>query len=462
MMGLVTAGSTFSQTIPVDSMYLGQTPPDNNPVIFHLPVAAGSFAAERIAVSNDNREIYYTGIKNYYPTRGDTIKCYRYTGDRWTGPFNLFDNFLAPALTVKGDSMFCQDNSMVYRSYYSVRNDAGWSAPRRVLAGLNSAHYLQQARNGNFFISSIAAAGLGGNDWCRVVMNGADTAAECLGLPVSSGADNLDFFVARDESFMILAKGGLKVSFHKEDGTWTNPKDLGPKINFGAGMWGPFVSADNKYLFYTTGLKPDYSDTYVYWVRVDHLLDSLRYTNFTPYVKNPVPGQDAMVGRLFRYTLPDSIFVDDDGNHTLTCTAKLSNGTPLPGWLSWDSTTVTLTGIPDMIQTNNVRIIATDPAGASVNATFRITVAANNAIDSTGDHGFRIYPNPARNKLHVMLDDPDGKPSGVRIFRMDGRVVHEVMSGSEATIDLSGIPRGIYILATTVRNQPVYERLCVY
>ena len=32
------------------------------------------------------------------------------------------------------------------------------------------------------------------------------------------------------------------------------------EINFGKGMWGPYITADYKYLFYTTGTKPDYSD----------------------------------------------------------------------------------------------------------------------------------------------------------------------------------------------------------
>ena len=56
------------------------------------------------------------------------------------------------------------------------------------------------------------------------------------------------------------------------DGSWTNPRNFGPEINFGLGSWGPCITPDNKYLFYSTGTKPDYSDVYVYWVRIDGLI----------------------------------------------------------------------------------------------------------------------------------------------------------------------------------------------
>ena len=48
---------------------------------------------------------------------------------------------------------------------------------------------------------------------------------------------------------------------------------------------------DNKYLFYTAGTNPNYSDTYIYWAGIDGLIDSLRHTNFIPYRKYTIPNQ---------------------------------------------------------------------------------------------------------------------------------------------------------------------------
>jgi len=437
-----------AQPIPPDSLYLGQTPPGNTPVIFNLSVNTGSFAAERIAISNDGKEIYYTEIHSYYPVAGDTIKYYKYSGSNWTGPFILFQNYLAPALSVNCDTMYFQSNSSVYKSFFSVRNGTNWSTPQRLLANLNSAHYLQVTNSGNYYISSHPESGIGANDWCGLSINGSDTTALSLGLPINTSADNLDFFVSRDETFMILSKGGLKISYHKNDGRWTNPKSLGSQINFGLNEWGPYVTSDNKYLFYTTGTNPNYSDTYIYWVRIDNLMDSLMQTNFVPYVKNPIPDQTAIKGELFTFTIPDSTFIDDDGNATLTYHAKLNNGSPLPAWLTFDTIAGTLTGAPSIIETLNIRVTAIDTAGASASTNFKIVV--NNPVSIEQINGQRegvvIFPNPTSGLINVSSDAFQGKPAMVEIRNPEGRVILIKSYENKMSIDLTGNPRGIYII----------------
>ncbi|HEX2969793.1 MAG TPA: hypothetical protein VHO46_11895 [Bacteroidales bacterium] len=47
-------------------------------------------------------------------------------------------------------------------------------------------------------------------------------------------------------------------------------------------MWSAWVTQDNKYLFYSTGTKQDYSDVGIFWVRIDNLLDSLKNTINVP------------------------------------------------------------------------------------------------------------------------------------------------------------------------------------
>ena len=57
---LFLANFGFSQTMPAGNMYLGQAPPADKPRIFPLAVKPGCFVAERIALSNDGRDIYYS------------------------------------------------------------------------------------------------------------------------------------------------------------------------------------------------------------------------------------------------------------------------------------------------------------------------------------------------------------------------------------------------------------------
>jgi hypothetical protein len=268
----------FAQSIPKDSLFLGTILPGNKPEKFPLFVNKGFFAAERIAISGDGKDIYYSEIKAYYPIRGENIKRYSFSDGKWTGPFYLFDGY-APALSVSGDTMYFERKDLENNSeaYISVRRGHDWANPKRILTGLDKAHYCQRTRHGIYYISTKSGKGEGLNDWCRVIIDGSDSTAISLGKPLNTAGDNLDFFLARDESYMIITRPvGLAISFQKEEGTWSSPVNLGKKINFGLGMWGPWVSEDNRYLFYSTGTKPDYSDVAVYWVHIGGIIDSIR------------------------------------------------------------------------------------------------------------------------------------------------------------------------------------------
>jgi len=276
----ILVNTVCAQSIPADSRYLGQSPPGNTPVIFPLFVNRGYFAAERIAISADGREIYYSEIQSYYPLRGSGIKKYTLSDGKWTGPSYLFEGY-APSLSVSGDTMYLErDNSdQKYETYISVRNGHGWTKPERILTHIETTHYFQATRRGNCYVSSLSGNGAGLNDWCVLKITGSDTTVTSLGKPLNTDGENLDYFVSMDESYMIVTnRPGLAISFRNDNGSWTNPVNFGPKINFGLGSWGPYITPDNKYLFYTTGTRPDYSDVYVYWVRIDNIIDSIKAT----------------------------------------------------------------------------------------------------------------------------------------------------------------------------------------
>lgn len=340
--------ASCSEQIPETGKFLGQTPPDNTPKALPLFVNPGFFAAERIAISNDGKDIYYTEIKSYYPIRGENIKRYTFSDGKWDGPFNLFDGY-APALSVTGDTMYFERKDLEIKSetFMSVKMGSGWTNPKRILTKLDKAHYYQVTKKGNQYISSIAGNGTGLNDWCMINISGTDTTASSLGRPLNTSGENLDFFISHDESFMIVTnRPGLGISYRKNDGTWTNPRGLGKRIDFGLGSWGPWVTPDNKYLFYSTGTKPDYSDVAVYWVRIDGVIDSLKNTNLSPYVTTLIENQTAVSGKPFSYIVPENIFKDEDSNAPLKYSAQMPDGKPLPAWISFNPETRTFSGTP--------------------------------------------------------------------------------------------------------------------
>jgi hypothetical protein len=371
--------SCFTQSVTTESLYLGQTPPGNTPKIFPLSVNQGFFAAERIAISNDSRDIYYSEIQGYYPIRGENIKKYNFSDGKWTGPINLFDGY-APALSVTGDTMYFEkkDSKNNSETYIVVKKGPVWGNPKRILTGFDKAHYCQVTSNGNYYISSKSGGGAGLNDWGKVTITGADTVVSSLGRPLNTGGENLDFFVSRDESFMIVTnRPGLGISYRKDDGSWTNPRSFGPKIDFGLGSWGPYVTFDNKYLFYSTGTKMDYSDVHVYWVRIDGIIDSLKHTNLSPYIISLLQNQTAVTGQTFNFTIPDNIFFDDDNVIALTYSATLSNGSPMPSWISFNPLTRTFSGTPVETGEITIRVVVTDKENATAFCPVKVTVTSN-------------------------------------------------------------------------------------
>ncbi len=371
---LVNVG--FAQTIPNDSLYLGQIPPGNIPEVFKLQVSPEHFAAERITISNDGKEIFYSEIKSYYPINSARIKNYRFTGGKWTGPFVLFEDFCSPSLSVTGDTMYFENDTA--EAYFSVKMNLKWSAPKRILPKLDRAHYMQVTNKGNQYISSKPVETIGISDWCKLKFTSVDTTVVGLGVPLNTAWDNLDFFVSRDESYMIVTTPfGLSISYPKNDGNWTNPRNLGAKINFGLGMWGPYVTPDNKYLFYTTGTKPDYSDVAVYWVRVDNIIDSLKHTNLSPYIKSLIQNQTAVSGKLFTFTVPDNIFFDDDSKVALTYSAQMADGNPIPSWILFDPATKTFSGTPAEPGELTIFIVVTDSDTAFAFCPVKIIISAN-------------------------------------------------------------------------------------
>lgn len=368
----------FGQPIPVNSLFLGQTPPANSPKALPLFVNKGFFAAERIAISEDGRDIYYSEIQGYYPIRGENIKRYSYTNGKWNGPVNLFEGY-APSLSLTGDTMFIERKDIKNKSltFISVKQGSEWSNPKRILSKADKAHYYQVSKKGSKYVSSTAGNGIGMNDWCRVEISGEDTTAVSMGRPLNTGGDNLDFFVSADETFMIVTnRPGLAISYKKDDGSWTNPRYLGKKIDFGLGSWGPVVTRDNKYLFYSTGTKPDYSDVAVYWVRIDRVIDSLKNTNLSPYIKSLIQNQTAVAGEPFTFTVPDNIFFDDDNKVPLIYDSRMLNGNPIPGWLVFDPETRTFSGTPSETGELTVSVVVTDSDKATAFCPVKIIITA--------------------------------------------------------------------------------------
>ncbi|MGN6397122.1 MAG: putative Ig domain-containing protein [Mucilaginibacter sp.] len=363
--------------------YLGQTPPTDTPKIFApgLLADSGAFAGDRVAFSANGKEFYYSQNTSWFDSKNLKLKYIKFADGKWGKPSVITEHYYGPTFSSDDKTIYLMggENKKPGADIISriTRTGIGWSAPVPYRVWPYRMYDFIPTKSGNIY------AGSNGNwgtmDWknCQFAkINAArgDSIIKSLGQPVNSPGFNGDFFIAPDESYMIISakehpdfECELWITFHKPDDTWTNPKSLGPLINNDlAHRWGEYVSPDGKYLFYTHGHSA--KDCYIYWVRFDRIYQNLKHTNFEPYVKNLIPAQTTRAGRLWKFKLPGDTFVDDDGSNTLTYSAI-----NLPAGLALDAATLTLSGRPSAGK-YEISVTATDNAKANAIAKFTLNV----------------------------------------------------------------------------------------
>lgn len=376
----IDAGTKLNkdQAVRKDSLYLGQKPPVFLPEVFNLSTTDGLRPVERITIAKNGKEIYY-GELDTWPAKIAKVKYYECLGDKWQGPFLLFEGFIAPALSENDSVMFLQTlENNIPTTFYSERIDSNWSKPKKYIPGTFETHYLQKTKLNNIYYSSSKN---GNNDIYLMKISGKDTIHQNLGLPVNTSQTENDFFISSDESYIIFIRfsdnstSDLLISYRKKDGGWTNPKYLPKHINTPSPNWEccPYVSPDSKYLFFTRGSWP--MNTYsTYWVDIKNTIDSLKTTNFAPYLNSKIPNQDFTAGKELNFIIPENVIVDDDGINTITVSAKLNEDKDLPLWLKFNPETRTFNGIPERKDKLNIKIEAKDAYGNVVTTFFEMNI----------------------------------------------------------------------------------------
>ncbi|MBK6345134.1 MAG: T9SS type A sorting domain-containing protein [Bacteroidales bacterium] len=454
-----------SQPIPPDSLYLGQTPPGDTPQIFAPGIISLAGRTEYgVSISPDGAEMLFA-IGNYPDKRTMIVE---YKNNHWSNPDTVSFSVTRSA----EEAIYSPDGQRVYYYAfnppnpvggadlcYSVKSGQAWSEPINLGSPLNTPqseyHPCIVADSSVYFENSSGkicySKYLNGSYQPRIILPSLfNDQGNAWGNP----------FVSPDESYFIFNSartggfGGtdLYIAYKKDDGTWTNPKNLGNVINTPTNECGSEITDDNLYLTYV-------SDNDIYWVS-SGFIDSLRYTNFAPYIKNPIPDQSGIVGQFFSYTISDSTFFDDD-NESLTYSAALFNGNPLPDWLTFDSIAATFFGTPDMIQTLNIKVIATDSTGASVSEIFKIKIEEPTSVDQVKSFDVSIFPNPTNGIINVALNTLSGKTAIAEVCNPEGKVILKNTFDSSFRIDITDKPKGIYLLKLMIDNEVIVSKICL-
>ncbi|WP_371395684.1 cadherin-like domain-containing protein [Fretibacter rubidus] len=108
--------------------------------------------------------------------------------------------------------------------------------------------------------------------------------------------------------------------------------------------------------------------------------------NDAPVVNNDVDLQVAIRDNAFSFDLPAGTITDVDTTDVLTWEAALTDGSALPGWLTFDAATQSFTGTPTSSQSRGlfrVEITATDPHGAAASVELWLIVTDDLVIGTT-------------------------------------------------------------------------------
>jgi Tol biopolymer transport system component len=296
---LITFGNLFAQDLNLAS--LGKVPTGVEPKIF----APGFFSLEnriegRGSFSPDGNQFYFTvsdiNFKNqkiFYSVYKDNI---------WSKPDTAkFSKKYAnwePFFSSDGQKLFFTTNrnpetlSNHKDFYYVTRVGDGWSEPQIVEKPINSQFtelFFSQSKNGTVYFTSNRPKGKG-SSYIHLATKQPDGTflVTKIGRPMNRFYSNWDPCIASNESFVIFSavrlfrishKADLYITFKTGD-LWTKPKNLGKLINTKANEYGPFLSPDNKILFFIRLVEGQKGD--IYWVDLNTIKDSNKQIKLIP------------------------------------------------------------------------------------------------------------------------------------------------------------------------------------
>jgi ankyrin repeat protein len=255
--------------------WLGQAVPGREAVLFAPDiVSTHAFQHGTVAFSPDGTEAFWSSsLPEVEPGYSyGRIVTSRLENGRWTEPAQ------APFSRQRiGDDVpfFHPDGSKLFfisarggdgeHLWWVERTAEGWSAPHRVEGGPNlmGTHWqFSVAADGSIYFNSADPGGAGGGDlYVSHYADGRYVEPVSLGAPINSAVDESSPFIAPDESYLIFVRVGaadgigrvdLYISFRNTDGSWTDPRNMGPRVNTGSNEICPMVSPDGRYFFFNS------------------------------------------------------------------------------------------------------------------------------------------------------------------------------------------------------------------
>ena len=260
----VSPADSYAQTDPAAAQpdpapqetFFGQTPPGAEAVPFAPDVLIHE-AHDSPLISPDQQWLLFQGMEV-------DLLFYAMVDGRLTAAENPLgiefpEVCNGVAMTPSGDRLYIEEWKDNRNHLYCLdREKDKWTSPTSVdLGSATNWWQLSFAANGSLYLASdkIMVSPLKGGSHVKPVP-----------LKLEDGSDMIGAtpFIAPDESYLIYSiEGDLHISYPRNDGTWTLPRDLGPNINSDQLDLCPQITPDGKYLLFNT--RRNFPDFAIYW-----------------------------------------------------------------------------------------------------------------------------------------------------------------------------------------------------
>ncbi|MCG8583027.1 MAG: hypothetical protein MI866_24125 [Bacteroidales bacterium] len=367
-----------TETKTVDSF--GQTEPGNTPEKFAEGIISVKGRFEHgISFTPDSKELAF-GILNKGDFSGTIYHSEISTG-KWTSPelFEPLKNKSAylPYFTPNGKAiLYAQSRPDTNNGFTDIwileRINDSWAHPQKVdtpISSMSRESTACMSLNGTIYFSSNRDGNGLADLYCSSIDNGQYRNVKRLN-SISSVRDEESIFIAPDESYIIFSRYAtnekgpdLFISYKNNTGNWTQAASLDTAINTADWERRPFVSTDNRFLFFTKQIFDDkgYAESDIYWVSTQKI--------FKPFVFQPISPKIIKLGQEFKLSLPENYFKDID-NKTL----EISLNNEKHHWAKFDKMKMTLTLNPKELGEFALTFKAIDKYANETENTIKIVV----------------------------------------------------------------------------------------
>lgn len=278
------ANADLVRSFKAEGPYLGQEPPGDTATVF-APNIISTEEYEFGSVFNKVGDEFFYGVDL---GGRNVIRYSKLEGKVWSTPKTILshkrygynDPFLSPdenrLYFISNQAMDGQGDAKDIDIWYVERQEDGWSKPINAGPSINSngeEYYISFTEDGTMYFASDKNQSHHDIYYSKFV-NGAFQEAVKLGNTINTEAYEADVFVNPNGEYLIfcaqrdegLGRGDLYISFKEGDGSWSPSINMGDKVNTEGHELCPFVTADGKYLFFTS--RQD-----IYWISTAVIAD---------------------------------------------------------------------------------------------------------------------------------------------------------------------------------------------